>query len=141
MPQVLLGMGSNIDPEAHLKDAAKVIHDKFPQAQFSQVYRSAAVGMDGDDFLNACCLLEHDLSEHTFSAWLKDLEDQHGRDRSQGSWKPRTLDLDVLMVDGKLLDEDLYKYGHIYVPASELVSYKALDTAAFAPLEHVQLTL
>jgi 2-amino-4-hydroxy-6-hydroxymethyldihydropteridine diphosphokinase len=141
MPQVLLGMGSNIDPEAHLQDAAKVIHDKFPQAKFSQVYRSAAVGMDGDDFLNACCLLEHDLSEYMFSAWLKGLEDQHGRDRSQGSWKPRTLDLDVLMVDGKLLDEDLYKYGHIYVPASELVRCKALDTAAFAALEHVQLTL
>ena len=141
MTQVLLGMGSNIEPEAHLKDAAQAIRDVYVTAQFSYVYRSAAVGMDGDDFLNACCLLSHDLSDAAFSVWLKDLEDQHGRDRSEGSWKPRTLDLDILMVDEQLLDEDLYKYGHIYVPASELVVCEYRNAHDFATLEKLKLKL
>jgi len=141
MTQVLLGMGSNIEPEAHLKDAAQAIRDVCVTTQFSHVYRSAAVGMDGDDFLNACCLLSHDLSNEAFSVWLKDLEDQHGRDRSEGSWKPRTLDLDILMVDEQLLDADLYKYGHIYVPASELVACEHRNAHAFATLEKLKLKL
>jgi len=141
MPQVLLGMGSNIEPEQHLEDASIALKEAFPDVQFSHVYRSAAVGMDGDDFLNACCLLHHDLTADDFLIWLKALEDKHGRDRSEGSWKPRTLDLDILMVDEVLLDEDLYKYGHIYVPASELVSCKACNQQQFSPLQQVDIQL
>jgi len=140
MPKVLLGMGSNIEPEKHLQDAAKVLKETFVDVQFSNVYRSAAVGMDGDDFLNACCLLTHQLSKHEFSQWLKKLEDEHGRDRSEGSWKPRTLDLDILMADDVLMDEDLYLYGHVYVPASELVTCTPCDTE-FADLQQVEMQL
>lgn len=141
MPQVLLGMGSNIQPESHLIDAAKSLRKNFPDVCFSRVYRSEAVGMEGDDFLNACCLLRHDWPEQQFLAWLKALEDKHGRDRSEGSWKPRTLDLDVLMKDGVVVDSDFYKYGHIYVPASELVRCQAGDAKASAQLERVHLQL
>jgi len=141
MPQVLLGMGSNIHPDIHLSDAAKSLRHKFSDVYFSQVYRSAAVGMEGDDFLNACCLLQHDWSEHQFTTWLKALEDEHGRDRSEGSWKPRTLDLDILMIDGVVVDADFYKYGHVYMPASELVQCDVCDTQAFATLEAVNLKL
>ncbi|MDX8380597.1 MAG: 2-amino-4-hydroxy-6-hydroxymethyldihydropteridine diphosphokinase [Ghiorsea sp.] len=140
MPQVLLGMGSNIDPEKHLRDAAKVLRKTFPDVQFSNVYRSAAVGMDGDDFLNACCLFTHQLSANDFSQWLKKLEDVHGRDRSEGSWKPRTLDLDILMVDDVLLDDDLNQYGHVYVPASELIICESSDKK-FAALHKMELKL
>jgi len=140
MSIVLLGMGSNINPEKHLTDAAKVLKKTFPDARFSGVYSSAAVGMEGDDFLNACCLLTHDLLPADFSKWLKRLEDEHGRDRSQGSWKPRTLDLDILMVDDVLLDDDLNQYGHVYVPASELIKCESNDKQ-FAALQKVELQL
>jgi len=141
MTTVLLGLGSNINPEMHLRDAAKDLKTKFPTVKFSAVYQSAAVGMDGDDFLNACCLFEHDLAQAELLVWLKALEDKHGRDRSEGSWKPRTLDLDILMVDGKVADKDLYKYGHIYTPASELVDCAQVDKAGFAPLTTMNITL
>jgi len=120
MTSVLLGMGSNIHPEQHLKDAANAIRQQFSNVLFSAVYQSTAVGMEGDDFLNACCLLEHDMAAKAFVTWLKNLEDEHGRDRAKGSWKPRTLDLDVLMLDDEVVDEDFYKYAHITIPALEL---------------------
>jgi len=117
----LVGMGSNIDPEQHLASAAKEIRERFPACGFSSVYRSRAVGMDGDDFLNACCLIRGVPVRDELVSWFKQLEDRHGRDRSEGSWKPRTLDLDLLVYDDAVCDDDLFRYPHVYVPASELV--------------------
>lgn len=121
MAKALIGMGSNIEPEQHLNDAAGEIRARFPACGFSAVYRSKAVGMEGDDFLNACCLIEGVPVREELVSWFKQLEDRHGRDRSEGSWKPRTLDLDLLVYDDEVLDDDLFRYPHVYVPASELV--------------------
>lgn len=119
--QVLIGMGSNIEPEANLVQAAAALRDRFGPVRFSSVYRSAAVGMQGNDFLNACCLFATGLSQQEVTAELKALEDAQLRDRSRGSWKPRTLDLDVLVYDGRIVDDELYLYAHASVPASELL--------------------
>lgn len=122
MVSVLVGMGSNIEPESNLSRAAVALRREFGGVSFSAVYSSAAVGMDGDDFYNACCLLEVDLAEAEVRTQLKLLEDLQGRDRSRGSWKSRTLDLDVLMYDGVVVDDELYRYPHAYVPAAELIA-------------------
>jgi len=121
MAEVLVGMGSNIEPEDHLSRAAAALRAEFKDVGFSSVYRSPAVGMDGDDFLNACCVFHSDLTEAEVRRRMKALEDAQGRDRSHGSWKPRTIDLDILMFDGEVVDDELYRYAHAYVPASELV--------------------
>jgi len=119
---VLIGMGSNIEPERHLCAAAAAIRERFPGVVFSRVYRSAAVGMeDAADFLNACCLFDMSMDSSRLNVWLKRLEDSYGRDRSRGSWKPRTLDLDVLMIGENVVNDDVYHYAHVYVPAAELV--------------------
>ena len=118
----LIGMGSNIEPERYLCAAAVAIRRRFPETCFSAVYRSPAVGMeDAADFLNACCRLQSELSPQALGEWLKLLEDEHGRDRSLGSWRPRTLDLDLLMAGDEVLDDDLFRYAHAYVPARELM--------------------
>lgn len=118
----LVGMGSNIDPERHLTSAATAIRRLCPEAFFSTVFRSPAVGMEhAADFLNACCCLYVDMSPQALSAWLKQLEDEHGRDRSQGSWRPRTLDLGLLIAGDDVLDDELFRYAHAYVPAKELM--------------------
>jgi len=128
MAKVLLGMGSNIDPENNLLLAAAALRSEFGEIAFSSVYRSAAIGMDSDDFLNACCVLHSNLAMPELRQRMKALEDVQGRDRSHGSWKPRTIDLDVLMVDDRVMDDALYQYAHAYVPAIELV---ALDEPRF----------
>lgn len=128
MARVLLGMGSNIEPEKYLKQAADEIRARFPEVRFSAVYQSAAVGMEGDDFLNACCLLPQVEDVAVLNGWLKSLEDKYGRDRSEGSWKPRTLDLDILQVDEEEPDEDLLCYAHAYIPASELIDIQVPES-------------
>jgi 2-amino-4-hydroxy-6-hydroxymethyldihydropteridine diphosphokinase len=127
MATALMGMGSNIQPEAHLISAAAELSERYPQVNFSAVYRSKAVGMEGDDFLNACCLIQGVTDRVALVNWCKALEDRHGRDRSEGSWKPRTLDLDLLMFDEEVVDDDLFRYPHVYVPASDLIDLELTD--------------
>ncbi|GAV20160.1 2-amino-4-hydroxy-6-hydroxymethyldihydropteridine pyrophosphokinase [Mariprofundus micogutta] len=122
MASVLVGLGSNIYPESNLQQAAVALGQAFEDVVFSSVYRSAAVGMQGGDFLNACCMISTGLTLPQVKIKLKQLEDLQGRDRSEGSWKPRTVDLDVLMYDDDVVDEELYRYAHAFVPAAELVS-------------------
>ena len=125
MTTALIGLGSNIEPEEHLLKGAQSIRRRFPHVNFSAVYHSKAVGMEGDDFLNACCLLSDVPEREQLIEWLKQIEDEHGRDRSEGSWKPRTLDLDLLVYDDEVLDDDLHRYAHVYVPAAELIPVEA----------------
>jgi len=121
MAEVLVGMGSNIDAENNLLQAASALRTEFGNVTFSSVYRSPAIGMEGDDFLNACCLFDCTLEQAEVRCCMKALEDAQGRDRSRGSWKPRTIDLDVLMYAGRVMDDELYCYAHAFVPALELV--------------------
>ena len=96
--------------------------------------------MDGDDFLNACCLLSHAPEKKELLKWLKLLEDKYGRDRTEGSWKPRTLDLDLLTYGDDILDDDLFRYAHVFVPASELIDL-TLPVAETGILTQVSLRL
>jgi 2-amino-4-hydroxy-6-hydroxymethyldihydropteridine diphosphokinase len=138
--QALIGMGSNIEPERYLASAARAIRAVYPDARFSSVYRSPAVGMEGDDFLNACCLIDTAQGQAELDAWLKGLEDRHGRDRTSGSWRPRTLDLDLILFGTECLDTDLYRYAHMHVPAAELMELAAF-TGSTAMLHRVALDL
>jgi len=136
----LIGMGSNIEPEKYLQCASQDIRQCFSDARYSSVYQSAAVGMDGDDFLNACCLITGVPEKGEFLKWLKLLEDKYGRDRTSGSWKPRTLDLDLLMYDDEIMDDDLFRYAHVFGPASELIDL-TLPTVKAGILTQVSLRL
>lgn len=140
MNQVLLGLGSNIRPDYYLQQAAEALSQRFAGACFSRVYRSAAIGMDGDDFLNACCLLQTELSQQDVIAYCKQLEDRYFRDRSEGSWKPRTLDVDLIQWNGEVIGDDLHLYAHVYVPASELIDLMLPDQD-YSTLQEVGLEL
>lgn len=140
MAEVLIGMGSNIEPEENLLRAATTLRRMFGAVAFSSVYRSSAVGMEGADFLNACCCFESSSSATAVKEQLKKVEDAQGRDRSEGSWRPRTLDLDLLMYDGEVMDDELYRYAHAYIPAAELVQV-ALPTDDENLVEIMELRL
>jgi len=139
--QVLLGLGSNIDPAKHLPSAAQRLRQMFQQVQFSAVYRSQAVGIDGGaDFLNACCVFHCQQNHDTLRQQLKQLEEAHGRVRAQKGWQSRTLDLDIILFNEQVMDQDLYQYSHVWVPACELLSLQG-DTPTMPILYPSSITL
>jgi len=121
--QVLIGLGSNIHPQHSLQAGAKALCRLFPCIEFSPVYQTAAVGIEGaDDFLNACALLQTTLPQAVLRQRLRAIEADCGRIRCSTAWRSRTLDLDILIYHGKVCDQDLYQYAHVFVPAADLVA-------------------
>jgi 2-amino-4-hydroxy-6-hydroxymethyldihydropteridine diphosphokinase len=111
-----LSLGSNLAPEQNLRAAAAALRARFPGVRFSPVYRTAAVGFDGPDFLNCAAELPSDLDVHALDAWLHALEDAQGRDRSQPRFASRPLDIDIVFFDGLVLNGP----GNLQLPRPEL---------------------
>lgn len=116
MALALLSLGSNVEPERYLLLAATLLRERFPDVVFSPVYRTPAVGFDGDDFLNAAATLHSDLDVHALDTWLHALEDSLGRRRDVPRFSPRTLDIDIVYFD----DLVLRGAGNLQLPRPEL---------------------
>lgn len=111
-----LSLGSNVAPERHLRAAISALRERFGEVVVSPVYRTPAVGFDGPDFLNAAAIVDSDLEPQPLNDWLHALEDAHGRDRSGPRFADRTLDIDIVLFDDRMLDGE----GHLRIPRPEL---------------------
>lgn len=116
MPTAYLSLGSNIEPERHLRRALDELRQRFGAVRVSPVYRTPAVGFDGPDFLNAAAVIESDLSPVALDAWLHALEDAHGRRRDQPRFSDRPLDIDIVFYDDLVLRGP----GNLELPRPEL---------------------
>jgi len=94
---VYLSLGSNVAREFHICAALDALAERFGTLRISSVYESEAVGFAGEAFYNLVVGLETDLGLASLVAFLKQLEDANGRDRSQPKFSARTLDIDVLL--------------------------------------------
>lgn len=104
-----IGLGSNLgDPEQQIRNALSKV-EAFPRTQIkaiSRFYRSAPMGpMDQPDYCNAACALETELEPSALLQALIEVERAAGRQRGPQRWGPRLIDLDLLHVDGRALDE------------------------------------
>jgi 2-amino-4-hydroxy-6-hydroxymethyldihydropteridine diphosphokinase len=111
-----LSLGSNLEPETNLVAAAAALRARFDSVRFSPVYRVPAEGFDGPDFLNAGAVLESDLDPIALDAWLHALEDAQGRRRDVPRFSSRTLDLDLVLYDDRVLRGP----GHLVLPRPDL---------------------
>jgi 2-amino-4-hydroxy-6-hydroxymethyldihydropteridine diphosphokinase len=118
MPYAYLSLGSNLDPERHLRAAAAALREHFADVVFSSVLRTPAVGFDGPDFLNAAACVRTDLDPHALDAWLHALEAAHGRDRSAPRFSSRTLDIDIVFYDDLVIAPS--PGSHLQIPRPEL---------------------
>ena len=118
MTQVFISIGSNVEPERHVARALDALRQRFGAIDVSPVYRTAAVGFEGDDFLNLVVGFETSLSVEELDGALDELEAQAGRRRTEPRFAPRTLDLDLLLYGDAVIDRDGLK-----VPRREIMKY------------------
>lgn len=96
MTELALSLGSNIDAESNIRRALKALQQRFTAIRCSSVYESEAIGFEGDNFLNLVAVVETNSSLTTLASYLKELEDEMGRDRSQPRFSARIIDIDIL---------------------------------------------
>ena len=99
MAQVLLGLGSNIKREHYLRAGLDALHDLFSQVVLSSVYDSAAIGFQGQPFLNMVAAVRCDLPLVALAAKLRQIEIAHGRPLNASRFSARQLDIDILTYD------------------------------------------
>lgn len=125
MARVYLSLGSNLEPERHLRDALTALRARFGEVVVSPVYRSAAVGFAGAAFLNCAAAFDAGLAHDALREWLRELEDASGRDRSLPRYADRTLDLDIaLWCEGGTCSTDLsreeFERAHVLAPLADI---------------------
>jgi 2-amino-4-hydroxy-6-hydroxymethyldihydropteridine diphosphokinase len=104
--RVFLGLGSNMgDRVRYLRDAVRTLQDVGLVA-VSPVYETDPVGgPDQDRYLNLVVELHTDRTPHELLGVCHRLEAAADRVRVE-PWGPRTLDVDILWIDGVTVDDD-----------------------------------
>ena len=105
MVTVFLGLGSNMDAESNLHLAGSELRSRFGELILSSVYRSRALGFDGDDFLNMVVGLETGRSPQDLLNYIETIHALAGRVRSGDRYSSRPLDIDLLLY-GDLVDPE-----------------------------------
>ncbi|WP_016698355.1 2-amino-4-hydroxy-6-hydroxymethyldihydropteridine diphosphokinase [Actinoalloteichus spitiensis] len=135
MTRAVLSLGSNLgDRFAHLRSAVTGLGEAV--VAVSRVYETAPWGVtDQPDFLNAVIVVD-DAGVDAWG-WLyraRELEEAAGRERTV-RWGPRTLDVDVVTVDGVRSEDPELLLPHPGTPerASVLVPWLDVEPEAVLP--------
>ena len=141
---IYLGLGSNIEPERNLGLAIRELRDKYGDLEISAVYRSAAVGFEGDDFLNLVVGLRSDDEPLEICDEIERLHNLVGRERGSEKWAARPLDIDLLLYNDEVIEErpvrvprsDILEYSFVLRPLAELAPDLVHPVTERTMLEH-----
>ena len=126
MAQILLGLGSNIDPQARLQSALDALHQSFESVSESPWFESHAL-RGGANYLNLVVSAQTKLSIDEVRSLLHQIEDQNGRQRGNEA-TGCALDIDLLCFDQQVIRTaeyqlpraDLIEHAHVLWPTAEL---------------------
>jgi 2-amino-4-hydroxy-6-hydroxymethyldihydropteridine diphosphokinase len=132
---VFIMLGSNVDAEYHLRQAVGLLNDQVGVVRTSGVYRTEAVGPDGEaldapPYLNAAVLvmLDESVAPDEFKyRVLRPIEASLGRVRSADKSTPVTIDLDIAIFGDIVQDDpfpipdpDSLTRAHVALPLADL---------------------
>jgi 2-amino-4-hydroxy-6-hydroxymethyldihydropteridine diphosphokinase len=143
MAEAGLSLGSNLGDRAQAIEAALRLLDESTDVRVtarSRLYQTAPWGDENQDaFLNACALVETELSPGDLLELCLDIEKQLGRDRATGRrWGPRRIDIDLLFYDDVRLSEPelslphphLFERAFVLVPLREIAGARSVGGRA-----------
>jgi len=117
MARVYISLGSNIEREANTRSGIAALRAHYGELKLSSVYESEAVGFAGGSFYNMVIALDTCEAPETVVQVLKDMETRYGREHGSRKFSSRTLDLDMLLYDDRVLHA-----SGIQVPRAEILS-------------------
>ena len=146
MASVYLGLGSNESPKANLRLAIRELEKRYGELAISPIYRSAAIGFDGADFLNLVVCVQTEDTALAICAEIELIHNLAGRVRGSDKWKSRPLDIDLLLYNDLIDDDrpirvprdDILQYSFVLRPLAELAPDQVHPVTGRTMLEHWQ---
>ncbi len=128
-----LSLGSNLGKrEENLQTAIHNIADEIGALlSISSLYKTPALGFEGEPFLNACIKVSTYLEPETLLERLLVIERSMGRKRNEdGSYTNRIIDLDIL-----LFDDEIIFSKHLVIPHPKMLerNFVMVPLAEIAP--------
>lgn len=121
MNTCIISVGSNIDPEENVRRAIDMLSSELTVIGTSEFIKTTPIGITNQaDFINGAVKIETVSGMEPFRQYLKKLEDRLGRDRNGPKYGPRSIDLDILIWNGKIVDEDYFTRDFLRNTAAEL---------------------
>jgi 2-amino-4-hydroxy-6-hydroxymethyldihydropteridine diphosphokinase len=119
--EVFLGLGSNIQAEQNLPRAVALLNQAVQVEAISTAWHTPAVGTPGPNFLNAALLIHTRQSSQALKQnVIREIEAQLGRARTHDKNAPRTIDIDILIFDNRVIEPEIWERAFLAVPLSEL---------------------
>ncbi len=125
-----LGLGTNLgDRGAHIEKAVAFLGGCGRVLKRSSVYETTPLAMAGAGlFLNMALALESPLAPLALLAKCKEYEASQGRDLQDSHYRDRTIDIDILLAGGLILETPeltvphprLAERGFVLVPLFEI---------------------
>ena len=121
MNKAIIGLGSNISPQENMTKALSALDQQFRVLRTSTIITTKPIGyLDQDDFLNTAVMIETAFDQNTLIQSLKAIEDRLGRNRSGLKFGPRTIDLDIIVWNGDIIDPDFYQRNFLQTLVFEI---------------------
>lgn len=130
---VYIALGSNKGHKfEYLQGAVDAIYkDIGAIKRISKVYKTPAIGFEGDDFFNACLLVETAMKPKTVLKTVLNIEKQLGRTRSKKEgYQSREIDLDVLFYNNETIEAKTLIVPHPQLHKRKFVLQPLHDIAA-----------
>jgi len=122
MNEVLISLGSNIEPEKNLVRAVSMLRNEIDFLKLSSVIETASDGTAGPNFLNAAaCFQTFFTDEQLKNEILRKMESQLGRIRTHDKNAPRTIDMDIVIFNRKVIESKIWNRIYLSFPLSELL--------------------
>jgi len=118
---IYISLGSNIAPVENLPRAFSLLRKYVAVELVSGVWETPPADSEGPNYLNAVALIHTDLAllqlKHQV---LRRIEADLGRVRTSDKNTPRPIDLDIILVDGKIIDPIVWTRAFVVIPLAEI---------------------
>jgi 2-amino-4-hydroxy-6-hydroxymethyldihydropteridine diphosphokinase len=120
---VYLLLGSNIDKETNIPNALEELKNKTKVLEVSSILETPPIGTTNQaNFHNCAVKIETPLNEKEIKEnIITPIETQLKRVRTQDPNSARTIDIDVIIYNDRVVDDEFYIYSHINKPIRELI--------------------
>ncbi|MDR6301891.1 2-amino-4-hydroxy-6-hydroxymethyldihydropteridine diphosphokinase [Mesonia maritima] len=127
-----IALGSNEGKKLeNLQKALTYIFEKVGEiSAVSNIYKTPALGFQGNEFLNACVEVKTRFSAQQTLNRLLEIEHILGRERSENGYQNRTIDLDIIYYAEEIIAEENLQIPHPHLANRKFVLQPLIDIAS-----------